>query len=63
VEELVTEAAGKTIHNKCVDGPVGVQSRNFGNERIYALGWQARVFLKEGIGYTYPWIEEQVRAA
>jgi len=27
------------------------------------LGWRAKVFLKEGIGYTYPWIEAQVRAA
>jgi len=23
--------------------------------------WEARVSLKEGIGYTYPWIEGQVR--
>ena len=37
------------------------QSRNFGNERIYSPGWEAKVFLKEGIGYTYPWIEEQVQ--
>jgi nucleoside-diphosphate-sugar epimerase len=66
VDELVAtvaEVAGKRVHKKYVDGPVGVQSRNFSNERIYSLGWKARVFLKEGIGYTYPWIEEQVKAA
>ena len=64
VDELVStaaEVAGKTIHNKYVDGPVGVQSRNF-NERIYSLGWEAKVFLKEGISLTYPWIEAQVKA-
>jgi len=65
VDELVTavvEVAGKEIHVKHVDGPVGVQSRNFSNERIYSLGWRAKVFLKEGISYTYPWIEAQVKA-
>jgi hypothetical protein len=39
----------------------GVNSRNFSNERIYLLGWRARVSTLEGIQYTYPWIEEQVR--
>jgi len=66
VDELVAtviEVSGKEIHVKHVDGPVGVQSRNFGNARIYSLGWEAKVFLKEGIGYTYPWIEAQVKAA
>ena len=42
------------------DGPVGVQSRNFSNERIYLTGWKAKYFLKDGIAETYPWIEEQV---
>ena len=64
VDELVAAVAkisGKTIHVKHIAGPVGVQSRNFSNERIYSLGWKAKVFLEEGIGYTYKWIEEQVR--
>ena len=66
VDELVAtviEVSGKVIHVKHVDGPVGVRSRNFSNARIYSLGWEAKVFLKEGIGYTYPWIEAQVKAA
>jgi nucleoside-diphosphate-sugar epimerase len=66
VDELVATAigiSGKTIDVKHVDGPVGVQSRNFSNDRIYSLGWKAQVTLKEGVGRTYPWIEEQVRAA
>jgi GDP-D-mannose 3',5'-epimerase len=64
VDELVqtvAEAAGKTIHIKHVAGPVGVQSRNFSNERIYSLGWRAKYHLKDGITKTYPWIEEQVK--
>ncbi len=66
VDELVTtvaEVAGKDIQIKHVEGPVGVQSRNFSNGRIESLGWRARVFLKQGIEHTYPWIEAQVRAA
>lgn len=66
VNELVAtvaEVAGKTIQVKHVEGPVGVQSRNFSNERIYSIGWRARYYLKDGIARTYPWIEAQVRAA
>jgi GDP-D-mannose 3',5'-epimerase len=65
VDELVATVAGvagKKIHIQHVEGPVGVQSRNFSNARIYSLGWRARVFLKEGISLTYPWVEAQVKA-
>jgi len=64
VDELVqtvVEASGKTVHVKHVEGPVGVQSRNFSNTRIYSTGWRAKYLLKEGIAQTYPWIEEQVK--
>jgi nucleoside-diphosphate-sugar epimerase len=64
VDELVQtviDASGKRIQIQHVDGPVGVLSRNFSNERIYSLGWQAKYYLKDGIARTYPWIEEQVR--
>ena len=61
--ETVCEVAGKRITVKHIAGPVGVQSRNFSNTRIYSLGWQPRVMLKEGIGHTYPWIAAQVKAA
>lgn len=57
----VIEVSGKEIHVKHVDGPVGVQSRNFSNARIHSPGWRAKVFLKEGICLTYPWIETQVK--
>ena len=66
VDELVAtvaEVSGKTIHIRHVAGPVGVQSRNFSNARIESLGWQARIYLKEGIGRTYGWVAAQVAAA
>jgi GDP-D-mannose 3',5'-epimerase len=65
VDELVrtvADVAGKRIRIVHVDGPVGVHSRNFSNERIYSTGWRSRVSLREGIERTYPWIEAQVRA-
>ena len=66
VNELVRtvgRVAGKRINVRHVNGPVGVQSRNFSNARIYSLGWRPKVFLEEGIALTYPWIAAQVRAA
>jgi len=64
VDELVqtiAKIAVKSIKIEHVDGPVGVQSRNFSNERIYSLGWRPCYHLEEGIARTYPWIAEQVR--
>ncbi len=66
VKELVDTVAavsGKRFHIEWVQGPVGVQSRNFSNERIYSTGWRARFPLADGIAQTYPWIEQQVLAA
>jgi nucleoside-diphosphate-sugar epimerase len=60
--ETVAQVAGKQINIKHIEGPVGVQSRNFSNERIYSTGWRAKNYLREGIEKTYPWIEEQVKA-
>ena len=65
VDELVQtviEASGKEIHVEHVEGPVGVQARNFSKARIRSLGWKAQVSLKEGIAQTYAWIENQVEA-
>jgi GDP-D-mannose 3',5'-epimerase len=60
--EIVARVAGKRIRVKYVDGPVGVHSRNFSNERIFSIGWQPKISLEEGIRLTYPWIESQVKA-
>lgn len=65
VDELaltVAKVAGKRIQIRHVEGPVGVLSRNFSNQRIGSLGWRPRVFLEDGIRLTYPWIETQVKA-
>jgi nucleoside-diphosphate-sugar epimerase len=64
VDELVqtvVQVSGKSIQIRHVKGPVGVQSRNFSNARIFSTGWQAKFMLKDGIAQTYPWIEAQVK--
>ena len=61
--DTVAEVAGKKIYTKTVSGPVGVQSRNFSNQRIYSLGWRSRFDLKAGIQATYPWVSQQVAAS
>ena len=58
--DTVAEVARKRTGINHVEGPVGVQSRNFSKERVRSLGWEAKVSLKEGIALTYPWVEEQV---
>ncbi len=58
--DTVIEVSGKSIHKKYVEGPVGVQSRNFSKARMKSLGWEAKICLREGIAQTYPWIEAQV---
>jgi GDP-D-mannose 3',5'-epimerase len=60
---IVAEVSGKKITVKHVKGPVGVQSRNFSNERIYSIGWKSRFSVKQGIVLTYPWVAEQVKKA
>lgn len=61
--QTVIAASSKNVGIEYVKGPVGVHSRNFSNERVYSLGWQARVSLGEGIARTYQWIERQVKDA
>lgn len=66
VQELfdaVVEASGKLVTPKYIDGPVGVQSRNFSHARIESLGWSAPTTLKQGIAQTYAWIQQQVQEA
>ena len=61
--DTVARVAGKKIAVRWVKGPVGVESRNFSNAKIYSLGWKARVFLEDGIKQTYPWVAGQVDKA
>jgi nucleoside-diphosphate-sugar epimerase len=64
VDELVQtviDASGKEIGIEHVEGSAGVQARNFDKSKIKSLGWEAETSLREGIGRTYAWIEEQVK--
>lgn len=66
VNELVAAVASlaaKTLHVRHIDGPVGVQSRNFSNASIESLGWQSSWPLRRGLEATYPWVAAQVAAA
>ena len=58
----VADVAAKAIRVRYIEGPVGVQSRNFSNERIYSVGWRPRYSLRDGIARTYPWVQAQVEA-
>ena len=71
-EEMVTinqlvdtaaKVAGKKIHKKHIDGPLGVRGRNSDNTLIREkLGWDYSMTLEEGIRTTYNWIVEQIDA-
>lgn len=58
--QTVIEISGKELYVKYVEGPVGVQARNFSKERMKALGWETKTTFKEGIAKTYGWIEKQI---
>jgi nucleoside-diphosphate-sugar epimerase len=58
----IASVAGKTIHLKPIEGPVGVKARNFRIDRITGIGWESRFSLREGIARTYPWVKAQVEA-
>jgi len=56
--EIAATAAGKTIHRRHVQGPVGVMGRNSDNTLVREkLGWDYQMPLKEGIKITFDWID------
>lgn len=58
---LVASIAGKEIHIKHIDGPLGVRGRNSDNTLIRAsLGWEPTQPLKDGLEKTYNWIRSQI---
>jgi nucleoside-diphosphate-sugar epimerase len=59
----IADVAGKKILLKHIPGPVGVNARNFTNDRIRSTGWESKFSLRDGIAKTYPWIKEQVERA
>ncbi len=60
--DTIGDVSGKRFKVRYVEGPVGVQSRNFSNSKIYSIGWKTQFSLHDGIQRTYPWIEQQARA-
>jgi len=61
--DMIAAVAGISITKKHIDGPQGVRGRNSDNTRLRkVLGWEPKVSLEKGLGYTYKWIEQQVGA-
>jgi GDP-D-mannose 3', 5'-epimerase len=51
---------GKDLMIEHEEGPTGVRGRNSNNDLIRkVLGWEPKVSLMEGMGYTYKWIKSQ----
>lgn len=61
--DVVCKVAGYRVKVKHIKGPVGVQSRNFSNKRIYSTKWKSRFSLEKGVAKTFPWVAEQVKKA
>lgn len=60
--ETVAAVAGKEIHIRHIEGPVGVKARNFRIDKISSVGWKSKFSLREGLAQTYPWIKNQVES-
>lgn len=58
--ETVAAIAGKRLRIRHIEGPVGVQSRNFSHSRIESLGWRTQWSLQRGLEQTYSWIASEV---
>jgi nucleoside-diphosphate-sugar epimerase len=59
--ELVIDIAGKKLKIRHIEGPLGVRGRNSDNKLIYRkLGWKPSMPLKDGLHFTYAWIDRQV---
>lgn len=63
VEELVKtviKISGKDLGINYIEGPVGVQYRNFDKSKIKSIGWEARIPFSYGISKTYFWVKEEI---
>ena len=60
--DIAAEVAEKEVSKNHIDGPLGVRGRNSNNDLIREkLDWDYQMTLKEGIRYTYYWIQEQMK--
>jgi nucleoside-diphosphate-sugar epimerase len=62
--QMIIDVSGKArITLRHIDGPQGVRGRNSDNSRLRErLGWAPSITLREGLKFTYHWIEKQVTA-
>ena len=59
--DIAAEVAEKEVSKIHIDGPLGVRGRNSNNDLIREkLDWDYKMTLKEGISYTYYWINSQI---
>lgn len=59
--KMTADIAGKEIHIRHIDGPLGVRGRNSDNNLISEkLGWKPKEPLRTGMEKTYQWISQQV---
>jgi GDP-D-mannose 3', 5'-epimerase len=59
--QMIAKIAGIEITIKHISGPMGVRGRNSDNTRLRdTLNWEPQLTLEQGLGLTYPWIEQQV---
>jgi len=61
--DLVCEVAGKRLRKRNnLEGPQGVRGRNSDNRRLReVMDWEPSVSLRQGLTWTYPWIEAELR--
>lgn len=60
---MIMHVAGKSLHIRHIDGPVGVRGRTSDNALIqHELGWRPTQSLQEGVRPTYAWIAQQLAA-
>jgi GDP-D-mannose 3',5'-epimerase len=59
--DLIAEIAGKRIHKRHIEGPLGVRGRTSDNRLIRELlDWSPSRRLRDGLEKTYNWIAAQV---
>jgi nucleoside-diphosphate-sugar epimerase len=63
--DLVCKLTGKQLRKRNnLEGPQGVRGRNSDNARLrQVLAWEPSVTLQQGLTWTYPWIESELRKA
>lgn len=62
--DAVAKIAGKSIKKNHISGPIGVRGRNSDNRLIQEkLGWAPTNSLVWGLEKTYPWVQDQIKAA